>query len=197
MTDLPPDGAVRGFDTGPGNALSDLWCARNRGAPFDAQGAWAATGDVIPALLDALLADPFFTAQPPKSTHRDQFSLQWLEERMRDAGVEAETEDVQATLVALTARSIADAIRRHAADAVEVLVCGGGARNGLLRRSLATRLPRTRVSSTDELGVPVDQVEAAAFAWLAHCFVERLPGNLPEVTGAAGLRVLGALYPAQ
>ena len=105
--------------------LSDLWCARNRGATFDAHGSWAVTGSVVPALLDVLLADPFFNAAPPKSTHRDRFNLPWLEEKLRATNVKEEAEDVQATLVALTARTIAGAIRRHAADATEVLICGG------------------------------------------------------------------------
>jgi anhydro-N-acetylmuramic acid kinase len=195
MTDLPIDGAVRGFDTGPGNSLSDLWCARNRGTPFDAQGAWAATGKVIPALLDALLADPFFAAPPPKSTHRDKFGLQWLEERRRAASVDTEAEDVQATLVALTARTIADAIRGHAADAAEVLVCGGGARNTTLMQALANELAPRRVGTTADEGVAVDQVEPLAFAWLAREALAGRPGNLPAVTGAKGLRVLGAIYP--
>ena len=113
ITDLPPAGAISGFDTGPGNALLDLWCARNRGDPFDAGGAWAATGQVDVALLTALLAEPFFSAPPPKSTHRDKFNLTWLEERLAAAGWKGEADDVQATLVALTARTIADAIRKQ------------------------------------------------------------------------------------
>ena len=195
MTDLPPGGPVSGFDTGPGNALSDLWCARNRGMPFDAQGAWAATGKVVPALLEALLADPFFAAPPPKSTHRDKFDLQWLEGLIRAANVDAAAEDVQATLVALTARTIADAIRRYAPDAREVLVCGGGARNATLMFALAKEVAPRRLGMTADEGVAVDQVEALAFAWLAREALAGRPGNLPAVTGAKGLRVLGAIYP--
>lgn len=195
ITDLPRNGAVLGFDTGPGNVLSDLWCARNRGATFDAQGAWAATGKVLPKLLDLLLADPFFSAPPPKSTHRDTFNLQWLEERLRDARVDEEAEDVQATLVALTARTIADAIRGYAPDADEVLACGGGANNATLMRALATELAPREVTTTAEEGVPVEHVEALAFAWLAREALAGRPGNLPAVTGAKGPRVLGAIYP--
>lgn len=195
ITDLPPDGAVRGFDTGPGNALSDLWCARNRGTPFDAQGAWAATGKPIPALLDVLLADPFFSASPPKSTHRDKFSLEWLEERLRAAHADAEAEDVQATLVALTARTIADAIRGYAPDAEEILACGGGARNMTLMRALAQELAPRRLGTTADEGVAVEHVEALAFAWLAREALAGRPGNLPDVTGAKGPRILGAIYP--
>jgi anhydro-N-acetylmuramic acid kinase len=195
MTDLPKDGSVRGFDTGPGNVLSDLWCARNRGATFDAQGAWASTGKVIPALLDVLLADPFFSASPPKSTHRDKFNLQWLEERLRAAGSKEEAQDVQATLVALTARTIADAVRGYAPDAEEILVCGGGANNAALMRDLASELRPRKIGTTGDEGVAVEQVEALAFAWLAREALAGRPGNLPMVTGAKGPRVLGAIYP--
>jgi anhydro-N-acetylmuramic acid kinase len=195
MTDLAKDGQVRGFDTGPGNVLSDLWCARNRGMTFDAQGAWARTGKVDPVLLDVLLADPFFSASPPKSTHRDKFNLQWLEERLRAAGTKAEAEDVQATLVALTARTIADAIRGYAPGAEEVLVCGGGARNTTLMLDLASELKPRKLGTTADEGVPVDQVEALAFAWLAREALAGRPANLPAVTGAKGRRVLGAIYP--
>ena len=195
LTLLPPQGPVLGFDTGPGNALSDLWCARNRGATFDAQGNWASTGKVVPALLDVLLADPFFGAQPPKSTHRDRFNLQWLEEKVRATPVKEEAEDVQATLVALTARTIADAIRKYADGATEVLVCGGGAKNTALMRDLAAELAPRRLGTTADEGVAVEQVEALAFAWLAREALAGRPGNLPAVTGAKGLRVLGAIYP--
>jgi anhydro-N-acetylmuramic acid kinase len=195
ITDLRADGSVRGFDTGPGNVLSDLWCARNRGSPFDAQGAWAATGKVNPKLLDALLADPFFRAAPPKSTHRDQFNLQWLDERLAAAHVDDEAENVQATLVALTARTIADAIRAYASDAQQILVCGGGAKNATLMKDLEAELAPRKVETTEDEGVPVEQVEALAFAWLARETLAGRPGNVPEVTGAKGPRVLGAIYP--
>ena len=195
ITDLPSGVAVRGFDTGPGNVLSDLWCARNRGATFDAQGAWAATGKVNAALLDALLTDSFFAAQPPKSTHRDRFNLQWLEERRMAAGIGDQAENVQATLVALTARTIADAIRAHAPAAEQILVCGGGANNALLMKLLAAELAPRSVSTTAEEGVPVGDVEPLAFAWLARETLAGRPGNLPAVTGAKGKRILGAIYP--
>ena len=195
ITNLPPTGAISGFDTGPGNALLDLWCARNRGDPFDAGGAWAATGQVDDALLTALLDEPFFSAKAPKSTHRDKFNLTWLEERLAAANWRGEADDVQATLVALTARTIADAIRAQAADALDVLVCGGGARNVTLMKALARELAPRRVASTAEEGVPVEHVEALAFAWLARETLAGRPGNLASVTGAAGPRVLGAIYP--
>jgi anhydro-N-acetylmuramic acid kinase len=195
ITDLPRDGTVHGFDTGPGNVLSDLWCARNRGTTYDAQGAWAVTGKVNAALLEVLLADPFFSASPPKSTHRDKFNLQWLEERLAAAGTDDEAENIQATLVALTARTIGDAVRAYAPGAEELLVCGGGANNAALMHALAAEVAPRKVLTTADEGVPVEQVEALAFAWLAREALAGRPGNLPEVTGAKGKRVLGAIYP--
>src|SRR5690348_11632898 len=195
ITDLPRDGSVHGFDTGPGNVLSDLWCARNRGATFDAQGAWAAEGKPDPALLDVLLADPFFSAPPPKSTHRDKFSLQWLEDRLVAAHLDDEAENIQATLVALTARTIGDAVRAYAPTAQELVVCGGGANNATLMKYLAQEIAPRKLLTTAEDGVPVEQVEALAFAWLAREALAGRPGNLPEVTGAKGKRVLGGIYP--
>jgi len=196
ITDLPPGGPVSGFDTGPGNAMLDLWCARNRGDPFDANGAWAATGKVVPQLLDAMLAEPFFAARPPKSTHRDTFNLAWLEKRLAAAGWKGEADDVQATLVALTARTVADAIRAQAPDSTEVLACGGGANNAALMAALAAELVPRRVTTTfAAAGVPVEHVEALAFAWLAREALAGRPGNLPAVTGAKGPRVLGGIYP--
>ncbi len=195
ITDLPRDGVVHGFDTGPGNVLSDLWCARNRGTTFDAQGAWAATGKPNAALLEVLLADPFFSAPPPKSTHRDKFNLQWLEERLAVAHGDDEAENIQATLVALTARTIGDAIRTYAAAAEEILVCGGGANNSTLMKYLADEVAPRKLRTTADEGVPVAQVEALAFAWLAREALAGRPANLPAVTGAKGRRVLGAIYP--
>lgn len=195
ITDLRVDGSVGGFDTGPGNVLSDLWCAKCRGTPFDAQGAWAATGKIDTALLDTLLEDPFFAAPPPKSTHRDRFTLAWLDERLGSGGRQVEAENVEATLVALTARTIADAIRATASDATELLVAGGGANNATLMAGLARELAPRSVRTTADEGVAVEQVEALAFAWLARETLAGRPGNIPAVTGAKGPRVLGAIYP--
>jgi anhydro-N-acetylmuramic acid kinase len=196
LTLLTPGRPVIGFDCGPANTLLDAWCQRHRGEPFDAQGQWAASGRVQARLLQTLLAEPYFSLPPPKSTGRDLFHLDWLNERLADKpGLDAA--DVQATLAALTVESIARDLERQAPEAAVVFACGGGTRNAHLMRSLALRLPSVRVATTAELGVPVDQVEGAAFAWLAHRFVQRQPGNLCEVTGARGPRLLGALYPGQ
>jgi len=196
LTLLEPTRPVIGFDCGPANALLDAWCLRHRGQAFDAGGAWAASGQVLPALLSSLLAEPFFALPPPKSTGRDLFHMGWLDAHLARLDAGAAPADVQATLAMLAVESIALDVERHAPSTRALFVCGGGARNGHLLQRLAARLPNVRVRTTDALGLPVDQVEAAAFAWLAHCFVERRHGNLPDVTGARGPRVLGALYPA-
>lgn len=196
LTLLGRDGTVRGFDCGPGNALMDHWVQRHHGEPFDADGRWAASATPDAALLAALLADPFFARQPPKSTGRDLFHPGWLDERLSAHGALA-PERVQATLLALTARSASDAVRRHAPESTLLRVCGGGARNTALMRGLQALLPGVEVRSTDADGVAPEHVEALAFAWLARAFVQGQPGNLPGVTGAAGLRRLGALYPAR
>ena len=148
-------------------------------------------------MLAALLAEPYFACPPPKSTGRDLFNAGWLAARLQPfASLSLRSEDVQATLSELTAAACADQMRKHAPDARELLVCGGGALNDDLMRRIAARLPDVAVASTDRAGVPPMHVEAAAFAWLARAFIERRPGNLAAVTGARGPRVLGALYPA-
>jgi len=195
LTDLPPRGDVRGFDTGPGNVLMDLWSQRHRGIAFDAGGAWAEQGNVDAGLLQALLADPYFAAAPPKSTGRDLFHARWLDDRLRSHDWQGSDADAQATLAALTARSIADAVRSHAGDAIDVLVCGGGANNRTLLHMLARELAPRAITTTAAHGVAVEHVEALAFAWLAREAINGRPANLPGVTGARGLRVLGAIYP--
>ena len=193
VTDLPPDGPVRGFDTGPGNTLLDAWCMRHRGKAFDQDGVWAATGLPIAPLLEALFADPYFALPPPKSTGRDHFNLGWLEARLQPGYAPA---DVQRTLLALTAATIAEAVATQCAGASEVIVCGGGAHNGALLRELAGDLGERSLATTAAYGIPVSDVEALAFAWLARESLAGRPGNLPSVTGARGARVLGAIYPA-
>jgi anhydro-N-acetylmuramic acid kinase len=191
---LKAHGEVSGFDTGPGNVLMDGWISQHLGAAYDEDGRWAAGGSVSHALLGALLAEPFLALPPPKSTGRDLFHAEWLATKLR-AFSSLNAQDVQATLAAFTVQSLADAIMLHAPDAAGLYVCGGGALNGHLMASLTKVLPMP-VTSTAALGVSPNHVEALAFAWLAKRFCERLPGNLPAVTGARGSRVLGALYPA-
>ena len=194
ITVLGADGTVLGFDTGPANGLLDAWCLRQRGEAFDTDGAFAASGRVDQALLDALLAEPYFALAPPKSTGREHFHLDWLTAQPRVAALAPA--DVQATLLELTARSTAEAIARHAPDAVDVLACGGGVHNGALMRRLAERLSPRALASTAAFGVDPDFLEATAFAWLARQRLLGLPGNLPAVTGARGPRLLGAIHPA-
>ena len=184
---------VRGFDTGPANALMDLWCHEHSGRPYDEAGAWGATGRVDAALLERLLDDPWFAQPPPKSSGREHFQRAWLAPKLR--GGEAAV-DVQATLRALTARTIADALQANAPATRRLLVCGGGVRNPVLMQSLREALPQVVVESTAVHGIDPDHVEAMGFAWLARQTLLGLPGNLPAVTGAAGPRVLGAIYPA-
>lgn len=193
---LHGDGRVTGYDTGPGNVLLDGWIGRHQGKEYDADGAWGASGVVDPALLAALLEEPYFHQPAPKSTGRDLFHIKWLDEKLaRFAGLDAA--DVQATLTMLTARTIADAILHEGVAAEAVYVCGGGAYNGALLRALHAALGgKTPVESTAALGIAPNRVEALAFAWLGYRFNGRQPGNMPAVTGAAGLRILGALYPA-
>jgi len=194
ITVLDPAGKVFGFDTGPANGLMDAWHLRHRGAAYDANGAFAASGCVDEALLAALLADTYFAAPPPKSTGREHFHLAWLERHAELASLAPA--DVQATLLELSARSIADAIERHAPNAIDVLACGGGVHNAVLMRRLSELLGTRALASTAEHGVDPDYLEATAFAWLSRQRLLGLPGNLPAVTGARGPRVLGALYPA-
>ncbi len=195
---LPPSGSrapVIGFDCGPGNALMDAWCQQHTGKPFDEGGAWAASGQLIPALLDSLLGEPYFLQPPPKSTGRDLFSMQWLAGKLAPHS-SARPEDIQNTLTEFTARACIASTNAYAKESDELVVCGGGAFNSHLMQRLQAGLPTLRVSSSDAHGLPPLQVEAAAFAWLARQTIHRQPGNLPSVTGAAGPRILGAIYPA-
>ncbi|MDB5933554.1 MAG: anhydro-N-acetylmuramic acid kinase, partial [Massilia sp.] len=176
--------------------LMDGWIARHQGKDYDADGAWAATGSVDAALLALLLAEPYFAVKGPKSTGRDLFHMKWLDAILA-RGPAVSAADVQATLTALTAVSIAQAIEAESGRVDAVYVCGGGAYNGAVMRELAAALGgKTTVESTAVLGVAPNRVEALAFAWLAYRFHQRQAGNLPAVTGARGDRILGALYPA-
>jgi anhydro-N-acetylmuramic acid kinase len=194
FTLLPRVGDVRGFDTGPANALMDAWCARHTGRAYDAGGAFAASGHVDAALLARLLAEPWFALAPPKSTGREQFHLDWLQARMGEVTISPA--DVQATLLELTARTVADALQITQPATRRVLVCGGGVHNAVLMARLAAQLPQAVVESTAAHGLDPDYVEAMGFAWLARETLAGRSGNLPAVTGAVGRRVLGVVYPA-
>ena len=193
LTDLAPGKPAVGFDCGPGNMLLDAWAARHLGTAYDQGGHWAKQGQVLPALLARLRSHPFFTASPPKSCGREEFGSTWLDSQLDGSEASA---DVQATVAALTATTIIEAVAKWCGNPAELFVCGGGAHNDSIMEALATGLPGVTVGITDALGLPADWVEAVAFAWLAYRTLHGLPGNLPEATGARGLRVLGAIYPA-
>jgi len=199
LTLLSSDGSVTGFDCGPGNMLMDAWIHEQQGNPFDENGAWALEGKVNDALLKSMLSDPFFAKTPPKSTGRDDFHLQWLQEKIGNENHHAQ--DIQATLLHLTAHSALESLARHAPQTQELLVCGGGARNGALMNLLKVKAPQffkhaLEISTSDSAGIDPQLVEGLAFAWLAWAHKEKQPANLPAVTGAKGPRILGACYPA-
>ncbi len=199
LTVLPGDAGadVIGFDTGPGNTLMDQWCRRHRGTAMDEQGAWAKGGRPVQALLDVLLRDPYFAAAPPKSTGREYFNLQWLDAAMENSSSKgADAQDVQRTLCELTAKTIAEATRRYAADTREIFVCGGGANNVILMEALSAAAGSMRVKSTAAAGFDPAWVEAIAFSWFAKQTLEGNPSSLPSVTGARHPVILGGIYKA-
>lgn len=186
---------VTGFDTGPANTLLDQWSRRHRGEHRDEGGEWAASGRVHDGLLSRLLADSYFAQRPPKSTGREHFHLDWLENSMCQLGESIALQDVQATLLELSARSATEAMRRFLPPVDEVYLCGGGCHNPRLVEALRRHLGSTPVADTTALGISPDWVEAVAFAWLAHRTLSGEPGNLPAVTGARHTRILGGIYP--
>ncbi|MBU3620172.1 anhydro-N-acetylmuramic acid kinase [Polynucleobacter sp. CS-Odin-A6] len=199
LTLLPRNGEVSGFDCGPGNLLMDAWIAEQQGHPFDENGAWASQGEVNPSLLSRMLADPFFTKAPPKSTGRDDFHLEWLQKQIQNENINAE--DIQATLLHLTAITALQALVQYAPQTQKLIVCGGGARNAALikvfkNHSTTLLTSSLEIVTSDALGLDPQLVEGLAFAWLAWAHKEKRPANLPAVTGAKGPRILGACYPA-
>lgn len=196
LTALIPNTPVYGFDTGPGNMLMDAWICLHQNVNYDQDGSWAASGTVQQDLLNTLMNDSYFALPPPKSTGRDLFHLDWLAEQLTRFSHISSPADVQATLLALTSNSICQAITSHLPCIKALYVCGGGAKNSHLMRDLQRLMPQLTINTTDQLGLPAQLVEASAFAWLGYRFTHRLTANLPEVTGAVGKRILGALYPA-
>lgn len=186
---------VIGFDTGPGNTLMDLWCMKHLNQAYDANGTWAASGNRDAVLLKNMLNDEYFSQPTPKSTGREKFNLAWLENQIEQIDHLVSPESVQATLCMLTCCSIADQIRKLE-QVDQVFVCGGGAKNDFLMECLENELVEIDLSTTDEIGMSPDAVEAAAFAWLAHAYMNGIPGNLPSVTGASREAILGGLYRA-
>ena len=207
------DGEILGFDSGPGNMLLDAWVKANLGKDYDAEGAWSSTGVVLQPLLTSMLAEPYFALPPPKSTGRDLFDDAWLAKHLQaqdfrspsssspdsrspdSRSPDPRPQDIARTLVALTAHTIVDVLMRYCNAVDEIYLCGGGARNSLLVADIQALLIDKKLATTDELGIGVDWLEALAFAWLAKQTIHNKPSNLPSVTGAKGLRVLGAIYP--
>ncbi len=194
ITVLPGDGQVFGFDTGPGNCLMDIWIERKQEKAYDADGEWAASGTAESDLVAQMLGDRYFRRIPPKSTGREHFNYRWLETALNEASTRPEPVDVQASLLELSARSIAEAIERHASDCKRVLACGGGVHNTALMARLAALLPACDIQTTAAYGIDPDWVEAVAFAWLARRTIHSLPGNLPAVTGARRPCILGGVF---
>lgn len=196
ITLLLPHQPVQGFDTGPGNCLLDNWIDLQQGKAYDANGAFAASGQLDQGLLAALLSDPYFSQTGPKSTGREYFQLNWLQQQLKQlqatTGHMPAPASVQRTLSRFTAGTIALAVSRFVVS--EIYVCGGGAHNSLLLHDLAELLPQCKIETTTTLGVHPDWVEAMAFAWLAYAYDEQIPGNVPEVTGARQALVLGVRY---
>ena len=192
VTWLPAKGRVLGFDAGPGNVLMDAWIFEHLGKSYDASGAWAATGLVNADLLESLLIHSFFHQPPPKSTGREEFNLAWLKSALKDRPISSQ--DIQATLLALTAHLISNEIKQLTCDTCEVYVCGGGAYNVKLMEELSRLLPKASVETTEVLGIAPEWIEAMAFAWLARQTMTRQAGNLTAVTGAQREVVLGGVY---
>ncbi len=194
ITYIAKNGEILGFDSGPGNMLLDYWTSLRLGKPYDENGAWALTGVVLDSMLYDMLTEPYFALPPPKSTGRDLFNENWLKQHLLYPHLRSQ--DVARTLVALTAHTIFNAICNTCDYVDEVYLCGGGAHNSLLAHDLKTLFgEKVLVNKTDVLGIDADWVEAMCFAWLAKQTLEQKPANLPVVTGAKGLRILGAIYP--
>lgn len=194
VLDKSPDAPVMGFDTGPGNTLMDLWCRQHRGTAMDRDGEWASGGEILPALLESLLDDPYFPAPPPKSTGREYFNLEWAAPRIDAVSKEADPQDVQRTLLEVTAVSIARAIKEHAPATGQILVCGGGAHNPVLMQALAQNAGGIPVQPTTVAGFDPKWIEAVAFSWFARQTMDGQPSNLPSVTGARHPVVMGGIY---
>ncbi len=187
---------TRGFDTGPANILLDAWCQQTTGAHYDKDGLWAASGTIEPVLLKALLAHPYFQRSAPKSTGREEFSLDWLQSVLDQQSANLNPGDIQATLSELTAISVANAITAESQSG-QLIICGGGAFNQHLIKRIHQHLPSWRINTSDDFGIDPQWVEACAFAWLARQLISNQAGNIPAVTGAQRECVLGGLYPGK
>lgn len=195
ITLLPADKSIAatGFDTGPANTLINYWAQQQLNKPFDDKGDWAASGEVNQGLLKTLLDDDFFKLPPPKSTGTEYFNSEWLTKKLMGFS-ELKAEDVQASLTALTAKTVADAIQTYSPQTDEMIICGGGVHNDFLVKQLKQGLPDIEINSSAKYGLDPDYIEATAFAWLAKQTMEHKAGNLTEVTGARHAVILGGVY---
>jgi anhydro-N-acetylmuramic acid kinase len=193
LTVLVPGRPVTGFDTGPANTLLDHWVCRCRNQPFDDNGAWSASGSFDPVLLAVLASEPWFSQPPPKSTGRERFNASWLDRKLAAHAGSVADVNVAATILELSAKTIADAIAALELPDFELIVCGGGAGNAALMSRIGALTSRKPMTTTD-VGLDPHYVEAAAMAWLAQARVAGIPGNLPTVTAAREAVVLGGLY---
>ncbi|WP_454780908.1 anhydro-N-acetylmuramic acid kinase [Legionella sp. WA2022007384] len=183
---------IKGWDIGPGNCLMDAWIMKHQGASYDAEGAWAQQGEVIEPLLETLMSDSFIIAFAPKSIGKEYFSLSWLEHYLKEG---YRPVDIQKTLLAFTAKTIADTVLNEREHIKKMYLCGGGAHNLALLQMLAQLLPQTSVMSIAKVGISPDYVEAMMFAWLAAQTINRIPVDLSTITGSRHPAILGAIYP--
>lgn len=193
---LSPNQTTHGFDCGPGNVLLDTWIHHKLNKNYDDKGAWAASAAPNQELLTLFLNDAFFSKTGPKSTGRELFNFDWLSHKLKQFKQPLADAIIQSTLLELTVQSIIQSLKQAQATTDELIVCGGGAFNDELLTRLQQNLPNSKVLTTQDYGIPPEWLEAMAFAWLAYCCLEKIPANRPAVTGAKGLRVLGAIYPA-
>ena len=182
---------LSGFDTGPGNTLMDHWFRQHQSGAYDENGTWAQSGEYLPKLLSTLLEYDYFSRPLPKSTGLEEFNLDWLNAYLSG---DERPEDIQATLVELTAESISQSIKTNAPATDAIYLCGGGANNRYLVNRLDKRLTPLPLYTSDRIGLPPDWVEAIAFAWLAKERLKNRPANCPEVTGSSRELALGAVY---
>lgn len=193
------DETVLGYDIGPGNCLLDVWCQRKLDKPYDDKGHWARTGELDHQLLNQLLNEPYFHSEPPKSTGKELFNLDWLERNTPDNQMEnINAQDVQRTLLELTALTISKSVK-DAPQVQNVIVCGGGRKNEFLMERILSRLKLEKkqkyvLSASERWGIDGDSLEASAFAWLAFRRLNNLVGAVPSVTGAKSPSILGAIY---
>lgn len=192
---LPKDlnSQTAGFDTGPGNVLIDSWCQLHTGKSYDQNGDWAKSGKLSLPLLETMLKDAYFSQPTPKSTGREYFNLDWINQQLRNTDIDSQ--DIQNSLTELTAKSIINDIDKFFPDTDQIIICGGGVYNKFLKERLQALSNNRTLLDTSEYGIDPNWVEAAAFAWLAHCCLNKIPANEPLVTGAHSRVVLGAIYP--